>query len=1610
MKNKLSSDLLSILLALSLVTLIIGLQMSQVKASPAQTTIYPSDDSYVEEDQSTTNYGSLDTLHVRTLWKGQNERAFLKFNLENVGGSVSQATLYAYLYYTYNTAAGQMRVECWSVENDNWTEGTICWDNQPAHVSELDQINPTPGNQWYSWTVTGFVENQRTADSIVSFCLRSENENTKTDSRAYFRSKEYDSLDPYLVVTYTAVGLENAVDVGPISPEFQAGENGETLTYTVTVKNTGTDNATYNLENTPENASWSCSISPTSLWIENGMENTATLTVTIPAGAEEHDSTVITVTAKNSDNASITDSENCWAVCETCDVFGKATAYSYDQGGPAPWDNYQVGEYPSITCSEEDVGDENGRVVASGFAPTCRNGRWDDDFKTLIDNIFAWLVKENRSNDNVLWYIGHKVYYDNERCSNLIDNLTALGWEITADNFEPITTGELENYDIVVIPQLQEGDPYTGGDPTLLLDSEVDNLENFVKGGKGLLVLESSDYSGHNYNLVQNKILGKFDCCCYFQNDQVNDDTNNWGGEEYQPVAWVNANNWIGEAYENFENTCGIKLYSVCSLAEVADNGVMVSISPSYDGAENGDNLTFSVVVTNTGKDQDNFTLTVDNQWKAVLSSSATSLLDPWEAENFTLTVTVPDNAKRGDSDEITVTATSESDPTVSDNYYCTAVCGWLKYDVHGEKTAYNIDLACQEPWRSYPKGSLPPIVATKEVEVGRVAAAGFASTCADDQWSENENFHVLVDNIFAWLLQGERDYSVLWYTGHKVYYDNERCKQLIDNLTDLGWVITADSTEPITSALLSPYDIVVIPQLREGDPCTGGDPTKLLNSEVDVLYGFVTENEGGLLVLESSDYGGYNYNRVQNKILAKFSFDVYFQNDEVVDYTSNWDSYYKPTVWVYDTGDSIYDYYQAATGDNEVGLYSICSLAESADNGVIVSIYPKTQSGNNDENLTFDVIVTNSGKDQDSFDISVVENEWECSLSSSTISNLGSWQTDSVTLTVTVPSDASYGDSDEITVKATSQSDATVSDSYYCTAIAVTVTYDVHGKGIGDAYNEDCANGAPCVWYIPGSKPPIATHMTCGNGRAVAAGFAATCKNDNWRENEFEVLMDNIFAWLVKGDRTDNKVLWYIGHEIYYNNVRCSNLIDNLTALGWSITADSTEPITSALLSPYDIVVIPQLRAAMGLGWFDNPDNITDAEVSALETFAENENRGLLVMDRSDFGDSCYDKMQNKILRALDFPVLFQDDQVVDNTDNWGNNWMPIAVVENTGTGSIGDYYQAATGDNQVGLYRVCSLAETCWENKADAPANFDGEHSLSTVGAGDNIYILQSNDGLAVYTPPTDSWTLLVSGGDLPFEDGIAKNGCAMAWDNNDNIFILEGGAYADTNRKKFFVYHISDNTWDNLPDTPYQQGAGDSLAWVENGGKDYIYAMLGTTSTSRASAYRGIEFHRFSVADNQWENTGNPITPGSDDGASLVWTGENCLYAFPGAYDEGLSSDNNYREERYFKCYDIQDNTWTELAPTPWGIWGGVDDGGSLVWLGGDNLYALKGGDYGGGTSAGDFWTYSITDNSWERLCDVPRGPAEYNGCRLGVAGGENIYYWRGYKDLTFWKYDP
>ena len=204
-------------------------------------------------------------------------------------------------------------------------------------------------------------------------------------------------------------------------------------------------------------------------------------------------------------------------------------------------------------------------------------------------------------------------------------------------------------------------------------------------------------------------------------------------------------------------------------------------------------------------------------------------------------------------------------------------------------------------------------------------------------------------------------------------------------------------------------------------------------------------------------------------------------------------------------------------------------------------------------------------------------------------------------------------------------------------------------------------------------------------NGAVVAAGTAATCRNNRWNPGvsgyeKFDVLLDKAFQWMVPGAEN---VLWYEGYGVYNDTGQCSQLIEALSGKGYTVVGDSTEPITASLLVPYDILIIPELQLGGSGG---DPTLLHDADVDAIVDFVEN-GGGLLIMEQSDYFDHNYYKVQNKILTALDFGIYFQSDQINDL-----GSYQFDADVENI---EFGENYRTETEKNKVRVYSVCSLAE---------------------------------------------------------------------------------------------------------------------------------------------------------------------------------------------------------------------------------------------------------------------------------------------------------------------------
>jgi hypothetical protein len=664
----------------------------------------------------------------------------------------------------------------------------------------------------------------------------------------------------------------------------------------------------------------------------------------------------------------------------------------------------------------------------------------------------------------------------------------------------------------------------------------------------------------------------------------------------------------------------------------------------------------------------------------------------------------------------------------------------------------------------------------------------------------------------------------------------------------------------------------------------------------------------------------------------------------------------------------------------------------------------------------------------------------------------------------------------------------------------------DIIIQGQSNHYNSDISGDPPWKWYSPGDNPPIMVAKRVGFGAVVASGSVGTCRNGRWTSGEWDVLLDEAFQWMVPGE---NDVLWYEGYNVYNDCSQCSSLIAALTAKGYTTTCDDTEPISSSLLASYDVLVIPQLQLGVE-GTGGDPDLLPDSDVQAIVDFVEG-GGGLLIMEGSDWYTYQYYKVQNKILKALNMDMGFQSDTIEPNS--FGSH---TADVTNN---LFGADYQARTGKTTINMYGTCSMAEfgrfvvvsvSPLGRSGEAGENLTYTVTISNRGENDDVYSLEAtadnvewevsikpssvsvpagNENIATLSikipdgavPGDYTWATVTAtsqadntvssdervGAEISEEDKLNKwttasklfpsvpdygvtvagageniymtntsemfrynttagwwekllvpgqfmNGSCLCWggSNHSNyIYALGGGSYSmveDPPRRnyKFYRYDIANNSWTDVADTPWHQGPGDALTRVEIGGNVYIYAFLGTSSNPSAAGHK-VQFWRYDIASNNWDENLAPPLHGADDGASLAWLGGDYIYAFPGAYHEGLPKEN----ERFFLRYSISGDNWVEMAKTPYNIEGGVDDGGALAYPGfGDYIYALKGGSDppGGSVPADNFWRYNIYNDNWEILDHIPAGVGDNNGRRLGTANG-SIYCWRGcFGDGTLWTY--
>ena len=198
-----------------LLTLVIALGNFDVGAVGAAIlgsteTFNPNSDAYVDEENPDINYGISNIKLITDNYNTGKKYSYLKFDISTIPSEMIITSANLYLWCYARQGGGYTRIYAYSVENDDWNESTITWNNRPGAVTLLSEHSGDT-LAWWNWDVKAFVESEHGGDKTVSLCLIPGDLN---DYIVEFRSKEWWNPEyrPYLKVTYA---LPATIDLYP---------------------------------------------------------------------------------------------------------------------------------------------------------------------------------------------------------------------------------------------------------------------------------------------------------------------------------------------------------------------------------------------------------------------------------------------------------------------------------------------------------------------------------------------------------------------------------------------------------------------------------------------------------------------------------------------------------------------------------------------------------------------------------------------------------------------------------------------------------------------------------------------------------------------------------------------------------------------------------------------------------------------------------------------------------------------------------------------------------------------------------------------------------------------------------------------------------------------------------------------------------------------------------------------------------------------------------------------------------------------------------------------------------------------------------------------------
>jgi parallel beta-helix repeat protein len=154
-----------------------------VPAAPSTFTFISVADSYVNETSPTSNYGTSSALRADG---SPLLRSYLRFNVQGLVGTVTQATL-----RVYATSSSSVGYDIRGVTDNSWGETSINYSNAPAFGSVVGSSGPIVGPAWTEVNVTLLIN----GDGTYSFALT-----TPHTTAISFASRQTGANTPQLII------------------------------------------------------------------------------------------------------------------------------------------------------------------------------------------------------------------------------------------------------------------------------------------------------------------------------------------------------------------------------------------------------------------------------------------------------------------------------------------------------------------------------------------------------------------------------------------------------------------------------------------------------------------------------------------------------------------------------------------------------------------------------------------------------------------------------------------------------------------------------------------------------------------------------------------------------------------------------------------------------------------------------------------------------------------------------------------------------------------------------------------------------------------------------------------------------------------------------------------------------------------------------------------------------------------------------------------------------------------------------------------------------------------------------------------------------------------